>query len=195
MWPCHDDHVGTARWTPKIGTRTLVERLGETRARTFLRHLTANRVSVTSMVAPPYAEVIGCIGRCDASTFLSRGTAEHLAYWPRSWAARSLAHLEDEDASPFLVEAFADPHWRVRMAAARALGQLSADGHDEDLAALVNDPHPRVRAAAAVALGRTGSEFAAQTLRDALDDEDASVQRAADRALAQVERRIRAYPR
>ncbi|CAN5711359.1 hypothetical protein BH23DEI1_BH23DEI1_11980 [soil metagenome] len=121
------------------------------------------------------------------------GAAEHLAYWPRSWAARSMAHLGDEDAAPWLVEALGDPHWRVRMTAARGIGQLSADGHDDDIAPLLEDPHPRVRTAAATALGRTGNEFALAPLNDALDDMDGLVRRAADRALVQVERRMGRY--
>ena len=185
--------MGAPRWTPESGTRALVERLGATAARTLLGHLAAGRVSTAAMVDSPYAEVIGCIGRCDAAAFLHDGAAEHLAYWPRSWAARSLGLLGDEDAASSLVDAFADPHWRVRMAAARALGQLAADGYDDALANLVNDPHPRVRAAAAMALGRTGSEFALPPLRDALEDDADQVRRAADRALAHVERRLLRY--
>jgi HEAT repeat protein len=187
--------VGTPRWTPEAGTRTLVERLGATAARSLLGHLAAGRVPTAAMVDSPYAEVIGCIGRCDAATFLRDGAAEHLAYWPRSWAARSLGHLGEEDAAASLVDAFADPHWRVRMAAARALGQVAADGYDDELATLVTDPHPRVRAAAALALGRIGSEFALPPLRDALEDGDGQVRRAADQALARVERRLLRYRR
>jgi len=183
----------TQRWTPEAATRGLVERLGATAARTLLGRLAAGRVHTAAMVDVPYAEVIGCIGRCDAATFLHDGAADHLAYWPRSWAARSLGHLGDEDAATALVDAFADPHWRVRMAAARALGQLAAEGYDDELTTLVTDPHPRVRAAAVMALGRTGSEFALAQLRAALEDDDGPVQRAADRALAQVEHRLRRY--
>jgi HEAT repeat protein len=185
--------MGAPRWTPESGTRALVARLGATAARTLLGHLAAGRVPTAAMVDSPYAEVIGCVGRCDAAVFLRDGAAEHLAYWPRSWAARSLGHLGDEDAAAALVDAFADPHWRVRMAAARALGQLAAEGYDDELATLANDPHPRVRAAAVMALGRTGSEFALPPLRTALDDDDGQVRRAADRALAHVERRLRRY--
>jgi HEAT repeat protein len=185
--------MSTRRRTPETGTQALIERLGATAARTLLGHLAAGRVPTAAMVDSPYAEVIGCIGRCDAAAFLRDGAAEHLAYWPRSWAARSLGHLGDEDAAAPLVDAFADPHWRVRMAAARALGQLAAEGYDDELATLAIDPHPRVRAAAVMALGRTGSEFALPPLRTALEDDDGQVRRAADRALAHVERRLRRY--
>ncbi len=101
--------------------------------------------------------------------------------------------MGDEDAAAPLVDAFGDPHWRVRMAAARALGQLAADGYDDEPANLLNDLHPRVRAAAARALGRTGSEFALPPLRTALEDDDGRVRRAADRALSHVERRLPLY--
>jgi hypothetical protein len=187
--------MGSVRWTPELGTRALVAGVGASRALALLGPLAAGRVTVAAMVDAPYSEVIHCIGRCDAAVFLRAGTADHLAYWPRSWAARSLAHLRDESASPWLVEAFGDPHWRVRMAAARAIGRLTADGHDEDLATLANDPHPRVRAAAVVALGRTGNEFAVAPLRAALADPDATVRRAADRGLARVEERLDRYGR
>lgn len=182
--------MGTVRWTPEEGTLRLVDRLGAARASALLAQLATGRVSAKAMVGPPYAEVIRCIGRCDPAVFLRQGAADHLAYWPRSWAVRSAAHLGEADAATWLVEAFGDPHWRVRMAAARTLGQLSADGHDEDLADLLADPHPRVRAAAAVAMGRIGNEFSLAPLGDALEDHDPEVRRTADRALARVERRI-----
>ena len=101
------------------------------------------------------------LGATAAQTLLG-----HLAYWPRSWAARSLGHLGDDDAAPALVNAFADPHWRVRVAAARALVQLAAEGYDDELATLVADPHPHARAAAVMTLGRmTFSSTVARTGR------------------------------
>lgn len=182
--------MGTSRWTPALGTQQLVARLGRDRAFEVLTQLVSRRVLTQAMLRPPYAEVIRCIGQWDAGALLDGDGAEHLSYWPRSWAARALAYVGDDDAGPWLVEAFDDDHWRVRMTAAQSLGRLGAVGYEEELGRLLGDEHPRVRAAAAVALGRTGNEFALVPLRAALDDADATVRRQADRALARVERRI-----
>ncbi|HEX7021741.1 MAG TPA: HEAT repeat domain-containing protein [Trueperaceae bacterium] len=176
-------------WTPERGTRELVARYGREGAFAHLTRLLAGEVPPAHFTTEPTRTVLRLIGRTEPQTFLAPDR-EMNYYWPRSWAARALAYLGDEDATPWLLTALHDPHWRVRMTAAQTLGRLGIPGIEDELAGALIDPHQRVRAAAATALGRTGNEFAIEPLQRALEDQAETVRTQADRALAQVERRI-----
>ncbi len=178
-------------WTPARGTAQLKTRFGTEAALEFLTRLLADEVTAAALVKPPYADVLGYIGNMDAESFFSKDVLAAHTYWARAWAARSLAYLGDEDATPWLLDALDDPHWRVRMNALQALGRLGSEGHEEELSERLTDEHERVRGAAALALGRTGNEFAIGPLREALEDENEAVRRQADRALAKIEARLR----
>lgn len=102
-------------------------------------------------------------------------------YWPRSWGARALLYVWDEQGAPAVLAGLHDPAWRVaemclKVCVARELppGQAAV--------VLVRHELPRVRAAALRALGAAGdTEHVAVVVR-ALDDPDEQVRRAAARA-------------
>lgn len=177
-------------WTPASGTKELTEHFGRDRALELLTCLLAGEIATDKLVLAPYAEVIRCIGNANAETFFQGESGVRHAYWPRVWAARALAYLGDDDATPWLQGALSDAHWRVRMTAAQTLGRLGIEGYEDALIERLSDEHPRVRAAAATALGRTGNEFAIDPLQTTLEDEAEDVRERADRALARVEKRV-----
>lgn len=177
-------------WTPAQGTADLETHFGRNEALALLTRLLADEVPAEALVIPPYADVLRHIGNTDATSFFHEDALSTHAYWARAWAARALAHLGDEDAAPWLLDALDDLHWRVRMNALQALGTLKVEGYDEILSDRLRDEHARVRAAAALALGRMGHEFALAPLREALEDEHEAVRKRADRALAAIEARL-----
>jgi hypothetical protein len=69
-------------------------------------------------------------------------------YWPRVWGARGLLHAWGDEATPAIIRAAGDEHWRVREMAAKVVAaHLVGDAFDA-VAGLRDDPVPRVRAAA-----------------------------------------------
>jgi HEAT repeats len=69
-------------------------------------------------------------------------------YWPRVWAARGLLHAWDDTATPAIIVATTDEHWRVREMAAKVVARHRVADAFEAVVALRGDPVPRVRAAA-----------------------------------------------
>ncbi|HLX77386.1 MAG TPA: hypothetical protein VKR27_00750 [Acidimicrobiales bacterium] len=90
---------------------------------------------------------------CDAARQVLEGRAGgRSGYWPRVWGARALLYAWDVAASPAIVRATGDAHWRVREMAAKVIARhLVGDGL-EAVVGLRDDPVPRVRAAAERAL-------------------------------------------
>ena len=73
-------------------------------------------------------------------------------YWPRVWGARALLYAWDAAATPAVVRATGDTHWRVREMAARVIARQLVGDALEAVVGLRDDPVPRVRAAAERAL-------------------------------------------
>ena len=69
-------------------------------------------------------------------------------YWPRVWAARGLLYAWDESAASAVIQATADPHWRVREMALKVINRRLVGDALDAAAELRNDPVPRVRQAA-----------------------------------------------
>lgn len=109
--------------------------------------------------------------------------------WPRVWALRALLYVWDDLAAVAVVEALADPAWRVREMAAKVARLRELPGAHL-LGALLQDPLPRVRVAGLRALAVVGEAEHAPAVRDALDDADAGVADAAAAALAALEERL-----
>ena len=157
----------------------------------FLTSVLLAEIAVQDLVSSPNYEALCFIGNGHAKRLLKKPINESQLYWTRFWAARSLFYLGDDDASEWLIKAFNDEHWRVRMMAVQSLGRFGIDGREDDIVPLLVDEHKRVRTAAAIALGRIGNEFALEPLHNAYDDSVAEVRIKVDRAIAKVEKRIR----
>lgn len=128
------------------------------------------------------------IGNGHAEGLMVDPTGARFDYWPRVWAARSMAYLGDLAAVPTLVVATQDDHWRVRMTAIQSLGRLGAEDVTPVLVVGLHDAHRRVREAAVVALGRVGNENALGPLSDYLTTTHRP--RTTDIALEQISARI-----
>jgi hypothetical protein len=122
--------------------------------------------------------------------FLTGGRPPGNAYWARVWAARALRYAWDDSATPAVVAALDDEHWRVREMAANVVADRELAEAADRLVGLLGDGTPRVRAAAARALGRVGEGEHGEALRCAIDDPDVAVARAATTALRTMSRRL-----
>ncbi|MEA3501430.1 MAG: hypothetical protein U9R47_01540, partial [Actinomycetota bacterium] len=80
-------------WTPALGTRTLVHRVGEENTITVLSRLLAGEIPSVDQTVPPYRQVLLDIGNGHAERLLSDDSGQRLVYWPKVWAARSLAYV------------------------------------------------------------------------------------------------------
>ncbi|MEA1902766.1 MAG: HEAT repeat domain-containing protein [Actinomycetota bacterium] len=118
---------------------------------------------------------------------MADGAGGRLAYWPRVWAARSMAYLGDLDAVGPLVNGISDEHWRVRMTCIQSLGRLGAEGLTGELVRGLGDEHRRVREATVVALGRVGNGDAIRWLSRALATEPEN--RKLEVAISRIEQR------
>ena len=176
-------------WSPANGTLTLIQRLGKRETLGVLVTMLVGEVSGAELAQPFYREVLLDIGNGHADRLLDDPTGTRLAYWPRVWAARSLAYLGEIGAVESLIEALTDPHWRVRMTAVQTLGRLGAEGVTSSLVAALDDGHRRVRGAAVVALGRVGDEEALERLSGLLHT--AKDYRTIEYAINKIEHRIR----
>ncbi len=85
-----------------------------------------------------------------------------------------------------LVEALADPSYKVRLEAALALAHLKDRRAVPALIRALQDPHPLVRGMSAHALGLLGDSRAVPPLRDRLKDRDDLVRRRAKLSLDQL---------
>lgn len=149
------------------------------------------RMCVTVLRGSPVTdeELLLCLGGPHARQILDQGVGDQ-PYWPQVWAARALLYVWDPRAATAVVEALADPSWRVREMAAKVCVQREIGEAADHLVALATDPAPRVRAAAARALGVVGEGEHAAVLRRLLDDVDHDVRMRADQALDRLTVRL-----
>lgn len=174
-------------WSSAIGTRSLVARLGRGGALAALSELLSGTISDEDLVWSKRRSVLLDIGGAHARRLMADGTGRRLVYWPRVWAARSMAYLNDIRAADALVNGISDEHWRVRMTCIQSLGRIGATGLSSELAAGLDDEHPRVRSAAVLALGRVGDGEAISPLARVLDEDPEN--RQIESAISSIERR------
>lgn len=79
---------------------------------------------------------------------LAGGAGGRHGYWPRSWAARCLLYVWDEDATPVIIRATHDEAWRVREMAAKVVARHRVGDALDAVSAPLDDDVARVRAAA-----------------------------------------------
>lgn len=155
-----------AKWTVSRGAASLAAEFGRDEACRLLASLVSGEVSSSELDHEPWTHVLAHIGQYrhpDQRVALGDGTPLDLrrpgnSYLARSWAARALAYIGDDDATVSLVAALQDHHWRVRMTAAQSLGRLRSYASERAITPLLDDDHPRVRAAAALAIERLGGD-------------------------------------
>lgn len=124
-------------------------------------------------------------GQLDRGDLASRGQA----HWPRTWGVRGLVYAWLPYASPGIVRALGDPHWRVREMAAKVVVRHRVADAAEALLALVGDEESRVQVSAIRAAADVGDDRhlgLVEALRT--DDRPVSVARAA--AVRALRRRV-----
>ncbi len=112
-------------------------------------------------------------------------------YWVRTWGARGLLYVWQEEASPAVVAGLDDEHWRpaemcLKVSTKREIGESGPAA--SRLAA--TGELPRVRAQALRTLAVVGDTEHVSVVRHCLDDPDQSVRRQASRALTAMARRL-----
>jgi hypothetical protein len=70
-------------------------------------------------------------------------------YWFRTWGARGLLYVWDEQAAPAVVAGLGDEHWRPAEMCLKVSARRELAGAGDPALGLVGHPLPRVRAAAA----------------------------------------------
>lgn len=110
-------------------------------------------------------------------------------YWPELWGARTLLHVWDESAAPYVVVGLSNQAWRVREMCARVvlLRELQVA---PKLTRLTTDENPRVRAAALNALAAQGTAENLPTIEQRLRDPEKAVRQAAQKARDVLRERI-----
>ena len=111
-------------------------------------------------------------------------------YWVRSWGARGLLYVWDEDASGAVLAGLSDPHWRPAEMCLKVATRREVGGAGDAARTLSTHELPRVRAQALRALGAVGDTEHVAAVRDRLDDPDGEVRRQAARALERLVDRL-----
>ncbi len=122
-----------------------------------------------------------------------RDRASWQDYWLRTWGARGLLHVWDEQddrATEAVVAGLADPHWRPAEMCLKVVAAHDVAGAGDGAAALAGHDLPRVRAAALRALAVAGDTEHVEIVRDLLDDPDPAVRRAAARSFEHLTSRL-----
>ena len=176
------------RWTPASGAAQLRAEFPD--IVDVLCKILIGELSSRALAADPSTlPVLLGIGGNTALTLMKDPTGARLAYWPRAWAARTLAIIGDTSCSSTYVRAASDPAWRVRMQAVRAAGLVTDLMTVDKIAGLLgSDSHRRVREAIALAVGRKGGERCFDHLGALSRDAEVTVRRAAERAIDKLQR-------
>lgn len=178
------------QWTPTTGAARLVDDVPDILG--VLCKILIGDISSRELAADPgMLPILQGIGGRTALALLRDPTGKRLAYWPRVWAARTLALIGDSRCASALLIATSDQHWRVRMQAARAAGLVSDSTTIDRIAELLSsDSQRRVREAVALSIGRGGSKDCLVYLAELTRDDEPTVRRAADRAIIRLQARL-----
>lgn len=111
-------------------------------------------------------------------------------YWVRTWGARGLLHVWDDEASAAVAAGLSDEHWRPAEMCLKVAARHHVGGAGDGAVALSAHALPRVRAQAVRALGVVGDTEHVVAVRVRLDDPAEEVRRQADRALERLASRL-----
>lgn len=121
------------------------------------------------------------------TTWVQRG----MAYWPRSWAARSLLHQWHPAAEHAVIAGLADEHWRVREMCAKVVAKHELGSAVDGCAQLAAyDQNTRARVAALRAVGSAGEAEHAWVVAIALTNANRDISAAAAAARRRLEARL-----
>jgi HEAT repeat protein len=98
------------------------------------------------------AGLVIALGGPPGQHLIDRGIPEDLRYWLRVWAGRGLFWVWGDRALPYVLDAAADEHWRVREWVGKIAGKHRLVAAIPVLRRLADDAVPRVRSAAVRAL-------------------------------------------
>jgi len=101
-------------------------------------------------------------------------------------ACRCLGPIEDERATPPLLNLFFEEDFRVRSEAVKAVGEIGDTIATEEVIQMLSDSTETVRKSASVALGKIGDRKAIKPLVTALGDEHFSVRYTAVNSLGSL---------
>lgn len=101
-------------------------------------------------------------------------------------ACRCLGPIEDEKATPPLLNLFLEEDFRVRSAAVKAVGEIGDTIATEEVIQMLSDSTETVRKSASVALGKIGDRKAIKPLVVALGDKHFSVRYTAVNSLGSL---------
>lgn len=125
-------------------------------------------------------------GQLDRGDLATRGQA----HWPRTWGVRGLVYAWLPYASPGVVQALTDPHWRVREMAARVVVRHHvADASDALLPLVSDDAAPRVQVSAVRAASDVGDGRHLARIEE-LQSSDRAVSVARAAAVRELRRRV-----
>jgi HEAT repeats len=133
-------------WTPRLSIAAECARRGEPQLVAGCAALLRGQ--------PADAALLFALGGQMAEVVLNDGPRQRNQYWRRVWGARALLYAWSDEATPAVIEALADEHWRVREMAAKVIARRELGAALEPVAILRDDPVPRVRAAAQRAVVR-----------------------------------------
>ena len=111
-------------------------------------------------------------------------------YWLRTWGARGLLYVWDDEATDAVIAGLADDHWRPAEMCLKVATRHEVGGAGDAAAALTTHELPRVRGHALRALGAVGDTEHVAVVEARLDDEDPEVRRQAARTLERLRDRL-----
>ena len=115
-------------------------------------------------------------------------------HWVRTWGARGLLHVWDDDAAPAVVTGLRDPAWRPAEMCLKVAARWEVGGAGDGAAALAAHRLPRVRGQALRALAVVGDTEHLDVVRARLDDPDDEVRRRAATVLERLATRLDIRP-
>ncbi len=179
--------------TPAERARAAADALGDDELTRWCGDLLAGRTAYGDVAEPDPGWLAGRAALTWGSP--ARLVGSDHDYWVRTWAARTLLYVWDEQCAPDIVAGLQDPAWRVRETYAKVVIRWEV-GEAADVAAdLLRDENLRVRVAALRALAVVGEHEHLATVERARDDDEPAVRTAADRAVSRLRERLdAAYP-
>ena len=179
--------------TPAVRARAAADALGDDDLTRWCVDLLAGRAAYGDAGEPDPGWLAGRASQTWGSP--ERPVGSDRDYWVRTWAARTLLYVWDEQCAPDIVVGLEDRVWRVREMCAKVVVRWDVGAAAAAAADLLRDENVRVRVAALRALAVVGEHEHLAALEQARDEDEPAVRTAADRAARRLRGRLdTAYP-